>query len=380
MASWTRAWRKAYCSVVVDPALRSRSGGRRWPRAARLRARARPDRRRRQGRRGRPAGPPRPRRPGRTGHPPRDRPPGRGRRRGASSAGLASSAPRLGREDLLGEERIAVRSRQDRIDEARRRRRARGSPRAARRSRSDRAGCNAIRSTRGRRSISVSQASSGWPRVEVVGPDRGDDRQSLGTQVAGQEREQVASGRVGPVEILDDQDDGGCVDRAARAGRGSPRRSGPGASPPAGTATARTPTRRTARGRAGRARSPPARSRHAAARPRPGLPVTGGSRRSGRTAGRCRRAGRSSRPGRASRGRGRRRTARPSARTPATSSAIRRLLPIPASPSTSVSEGWPSAAAATAASSSASSTRRPTKTGLVTRPDISSMVATAGAT
>ena len=46
-------------------------------------------------------------------------------------------------------------------------------------------------------------------KVEVVGPDGRHDRESLGAQVAGQEGEQVAGRRVGPVEVLDDEDDGG---------------------------------------------------------------------------------------------------------------------------------------------------------------------------
>ncbi len=105
-------------------------------------------------------------------------------------------------------------------------------------------------------------------------------------------------------------------------------------------------------------------------RARSARPAIGGPRRSARTADRSRRAGRTRRPGRAER------SARPtrpapgrSARIRATSSAMSRLLPIPASPSTRITDGCPPTAASNAASSCASSARRPTKTGLETRPD-----------
>ena len=111
----------------------------------------------------------------------------------------------------------------------------------------------------------------------------------------------------------------------------------------------------------------------------PDRPATGGPRRSARTAGRSRRAGRSRPQGRAwcaarrARGRRRRTAVR---RIRGHELGDQRLLPIPASPSTSDRPtAGRSAAASTAASSSASSARRPTKTGLVTRPDIGSMVA-----
>lgn len=44
-------------------------------------------------------------------------------------------------------------------------------------------------------------------RVELVGPDRGDEEDPLVTEIPGQEGKKVSGGRIGPLEILDDDDD-----------------------------------------------------------------------------------------------------------------------------------------------------------------------------
>ena len=51
-------------------------------------------------------------------------------------------------------------------------------------------------------------------RVDFVRADRGDEQDALVAQVADQEREEVPRRRIGPLEVLDDEDDGGM--RASR--------------------------------------------------------------------------------------------------------------------------------------------------------------------
>ncbi len=65
-----------------------------------------------------------------------------------------------------------------------------------------------MRSTRGLPFGLGQPAGQRMTPMELVGPEGPDDQQPLVAGVAGEEREQVAGGAIGPVEVLDDQQDG----------------------------------------------------------------------------------------------------------------------------------------------------------------------------
>ena len=147
--------------------------------------------------------------------------------------------------------------------------------------------------------------------VQLVAAEGRDDEQALVPAGAGEEGKQVAGRAVGPVRVLDDEQDRVGRRRDGRGAAECPRRSGPGASRPGWTGSGRDRARSRARERAAPARTgwPRLPPRSAPARPR----ATGRAvpRRSGRTAI-LRRRPRPSRPGgRASRGRPAVRQARP---------------------------------------------------------------------
>ena len=108
----------------------------------------------------------------------------------------------VGREELLGEERVAVGTLEGPVDEFTRRVVAddrRESARGPRRGRSVRGRC--VRPCRSDRARRARRAADGGG--EVVGTVRADEDERRGVQAARQEHEQVARRAFGPVEILE---------------------------------------------------------------------------------------------------------------------------------------------------------------------------------
>ena len=121
------------------------------------------------------------------------------------------------RDQLLGEERVAVRAARDRIEE----RRARGRADDARQQLGQRSALESREVEAIHAGLPFRLGQPGRERMatmELVRPERADDAQPLVARVAPQEGEQVARRPVGPVEVLDDEQDRVGPPRAGRAG------------------------------------------------------------------------------------------------------------------------------------------------------------------
>ena len=253
-----------------------------------------------------------------------------------------------GRDELLHEERVPLRPPGDRVDDGDgrpRRRRARGP---AVRSAAPSSGPTSIRVERPVRASSARTGGSGCRRwsssVRYVATQQG----ASVPEPAGQVVEELERGPVGPVDVLEDEDErvGRPVeDRAHRLVHAA------AAAPSAGRRRP-CPVRAPAGGSRGRAGP----RREARRRPRPGLRRDDrATRRTARRAGGRRPARRTTRRRRSPR----RRAGAPAAR------ATRRVLPTPASPATRATGR--SARSRTASSRARSSASRPIRMGLVRR-------------
>ena len=64
------------------------------------------------------------------------------------------------------------------------------------------------------------ERQEGAARIDLVGPDGGDEQHPLVAKVAHQERQEVARRPVGPLEVLDHEEHRGRVGRSVRGPRG----------------------------------------------------------------------------------------------------------------------------------------------------------------